>query len=235
MHIDTLPFLRLLQLADSALPIGSTAHSFGLETITIEDDLQVEMLEAFLQDYLAANGELESVFCRLGHRLVTVSASEQFIMQWLNLNARLSAFKMARENRTASATLGRRLLQMVVGLEETPRLQQALQAAKTQHTDIHYSIAFGLVGATLMIDETTTVLAYLQQSLSGLTSICQRLLPLGQNQASGISWRLKTTLADIAEASVRAAQHPEELTLFTPLLDIGSMRHPILTTRLFIS
>ena len=72
MHIDTLPFLQLLQLADSALPIGSTAHSFGLETITIEDDLQVEMLETFLQDYLVANGELESVFCRLSHRLVAI-------------------------------------------------------------------------------------------------------------------------------------------------------------------
>jgi urease accessory protein len=235
MHIDTLPFLQLLQLADSALPIGSTAHSFGLETITIEDNLQVEQLEAFLQDYLTANGELESVFCRLGHRLVAIDDSEQFIVQWLDLNVRLSAFKMARENRAASATLGRRLLQIVLGMEEAPRLQQALQAAKREHLDIHYSIAFGLVGATLMIDETTTVLAYLQQSLSGLLSICQRLLPLGQHQASGIAWRLKTTLADIAETSIQSAQHPEKLTLFTPLLDIGGMRHPILTTRLFIS
>jgi urease accessory protein len=235
MYIDTLPFLRLLQLADSALPIGSTAHSFGLESITIEDDLLVEQLEAFLQDYMTTNGELESVFCRSGHRLAAINDSEQFSTQWLNLNTRLSAFKMARESRTASATLGRRFLQLVGTLEETPRLQQALQTAKTQRIDIHYSIAFGLVGATLMLDETTTLLAYLQQSLSGLISTCQRLMPLGQNQASGIVWRLKTTLAAIAETSIHSAQHPEELTLFTPLLDIGSMRHPTLTTRLFIS
>lgn len=235
MHIDTLPFLRLLQLADSALPIGSTAHSFGLESITVEDNLSVEQLEVFLQDYLTTNGELESVFCRSGHRLAAISDSEQFRFEWINLNTRLSAFKMARESRTASATLGRRFLQLVTALEETPRLQEALQLARMQHTDIHYSIAFGLVGAILMIDETTTLLAYLQQSLSGLISTCQRLLPLGQNQASGIIWRLKTTVADIAETSIYATQHPEELTLFTPLLDIGGMRHPMLPTRLFIS
>jgi urease accessory protein len=235
MHIETLPFLRLLQLADSALPIGSTAHSFGLESISVEDNLPVEQLEVFLQDYLTTTGELESVFCRLGHRLAAIDDTELFITQWLNLNTRLSAFKMARETRTASATLGRRFLQLVETLEETPRIQQALLAAKTQHTDIHYSIAFGLIGATLTIDETTTILAYLQQSLSSLISTCQRLLPLGQNQASGIVWRLKATLSNIAETSIHSAQHPEELTLFTPLLDIGSMRHPMLTTRLFIS
>lgn len=235
MHIDTLPFLRLLQLADSALPIGSTAHSFGLESVTVEDNLSVEQLEGFLQDYLLTNGEFESVFCRLGHRLARVADPEQFSAEWLHLNTRLSAFKMARESRTASATLGRRFLQLVCTLEESSRLQQALQIAKTQHADIHYSIAFGLVGAILRIDETTTLLAYLQQALSSLISTCQRLLPLGQNQASGIVWRLKTIVVEIAETSIHSAQRPEELTLFTPLLDMGSIRHPMLATRLFIS
>ncbi|GHO85119.1 urease accessory protein UreF [Dictyobacter formicarum] len=235
MRIDNLPFLKLLQLADSALPIGSAAHSFGLETLTIEDNLNVEQLEVFFQHYLAETGGLESAYCRLGHRLLPGIDAELVTDAWLTLNHRLSALKTARESRVASTTLGRRFLQLVITLEDAPCLRQALTIARQQQSDIHYSIAFGLVGATLGIDETTTVLAYLQQSLANLISAGQRLLPLGQNQASGMQWRLKATLLEIAERSIDQAKQPTELNVFTPLLDISSMRHPQLQTRLFIS
>ncbi|GCF09946.1 urease accessory protein UreF [Dictyobacter arantiisoli] len=235
MEIATLPFLRLLQLADSALPIGSAAHSYGLESMTVEEHLTVAQLEDFLRIYLAENGVLESTFCRLGYRLAELTDSTQYMEQWVQLNTRLSAYKTARESRTASATLGRRLLQLVASLEDAAQLYQALASAKREHTDNHYSIAFGLVGAILRVDEDVVVLAYLQQSLTGLISACQRLLPLGQNQASGMLWHLKSSLIEIAEQSERASEHPDELMLFTPLLDIGSMSHPLLDTRLFIS
>src|ERR1700674_2552922 len=69
MQADFLALLRLMQLADSALPIGTTAHSFGLETLVAEGDLDVEQLAPFLRDYLEEAGGVESAFCRLGHRL----------------------------------------------------------------------------------------------------------------------------------------------------------------------
>ncbi|GLV53831.1 urease accessory protein UreF [Dictyobacter sp. S3.2.2.5] len=235
MIIDNLPFLKLLQLADSAVPIGSAAHSFGLETLTIENDLDVNQLENFLRHYLAETGVLESAFCRLGHRLAPEQGAALSADTWPTLNQRLSALKTARESRMASATLGRRFLQLVIALEEAPCLRQAFAISRQQPCDIHFSTAFGLVGAVLGVDETTTVLAYLQQSLATLISASQRLLPLGQNQASTIQWRLKSTLLEIAEWSREQAEQPAELQVFTPLVDVGSMRHPHLQTRLFIS
>jgi urease accessory protein len=237
MQIDYLALLRLMQLTDSALPIGSTAHSFGLETLTAEGELSVEQLVEFLRDYMIESGGLESTFCRLGHRLASYADQESFAAGWQDINARLGAYKTARESRHASATLGRRFLQLVHNLEAWPLVRTAMQASKSSGIDMYYSPAFGLVGGILGIDETATVLAYLQQSLLGLVSACQRLLPLGQSQASQISWQLKPVLLTVAQNSLEATSGDNiaQIVNFTPLVDSGSMRHPTLTTRLFIS
>ena len=235
MDTDSLSLLRLMHLADSALPIGSTAHSYGLESLIEGGTIDVEHLERFLRDYLEEAGGLESLYCRLGHRLAFSTDYERRETQWLALNSQLSAFKTARESRTASATLGRRFLALVQVMEESTTLQEAVRIAKAAHVDIHYSPAFGLVGGVLDVGETATVLGYLQQSLMGLVSACQRLMPLGQSRASSILWHLKPTLLAVASRSEATLLDDEDITVFTPLLDIGSMRHPDLTTRLFIS
>lgn len=244
--LDAHAFLQLLQLADSALPIGSAAHSFGIETLVAEELLTVDGLEAFLEEYLYETGTLESIFCRRAYRLCSLPVPDEFESLWLALNDELSALKTARESRVASATLGRRLLQLVQALESWPLLQRAVQAAKAAKVDIHYSTAFGLTGYLLAVDETAAVLAYLQQTLWCLVSACQRLMPLGQSQASRIVWRLKPALISIAEHSAGLVNRaPTEIpaptetqegsVVFTPLVEIGSMRHPLLPTRLFIS
>ena len=110
-----------------------------------------------------------------------------------------------------------------------------LRQTKQQSGASHYCAVFGLIGAALGIDENTAVLAYLHQSLAGLISACQRLLPLGQSQASAMLWHLKSIILEVATTSEELAFHPENIAVCTPLLDLGSMRHPYLITRLFIS
>jgi urease accessory protein len=210
--------LRLLQIADSALPVGGTAHSYGLETLVESGMLTTGQLALFLRDYVGEAGAMEAWFCRAAYRLT--ADQPQFDAAWLRLNARLGALKPARESRAASAMLGRRLLRLLVSLEPWPFVQQAMQASWRSGTDAHYSTAFGVAGSSLDLDEDATVVGYLQQTLTGLVSACQRLLPLGQTEAARLLWELKPAVAAAAQPGQAAgwmsappaaniAKHPE--------------------------
>jgi len=231
---EELADLRLLHLADTALPIGSLAHSFGLESLVDAGILEVGGLFDFLRGYLAEAGVMEAVFCRAAFRLAADSARELDTERWRELNGRLSALKPARESRAGSASLGRNFLTTVLALGESRMLREALESAKRlPATSIHHSLAFGLVSGALGFDEERAVLAYLHQAAANFVSACQRLLPLGQTDAARILWNLKPVMIEAARRSEGA--EPESVACFTPLLDWGAMEHPALATRLFVS
>ena len=201
--------LELLQLADSALPVGGAAHSFGLETLVEEGVLDPRNLAEFLRGYLSESGRLDAVFVRRACRGENCAA----------LTAELSARRPARESRDASLKMARRFAQLFEAL-----------TGRRLPARIHYPIAFGAAGTVLGIPENFMVPAYLQQSVTGLVSACQRLMPLGQVAANQLIWNLKPAILDAASNSERL-----DCTCYSPLAELGSMRHASIETRLFIS
>jgi urease accessory protein len=201
--------LELLQLADSALPVGAVAHSFGLETLTEEGTLHPENLELFLHDHLAETGRLDAVFVRRAWR-----GEEPFA-----LSAEFAARRPARESREATFKIGRRFAELFTTI-----------SGSHVPSGLHYPVAFGLAGKLAAIPEEWMVPAYLQQSIMGLVSACQRLMPLGQVAASRIIWNLRPAISRAV-----ALSETLEVPCFTPLPELGSMRHSSVETRLFIS
>lgn len=202
--------LDLLQIADSALPIGAAAHSFGLEMLAEEGCLRAETAESFFREYLSEAGLLEATFVRRAWR----GENPQL------LHDEFCARRVARESREATLKLGRRFSQ----------LMNALVAKEVVPDFLNYPIAFGVAGAHFGIAEEVLAAAYLRQSIAGLISACQRLMPLGQIAGARIMWNLKPALS----ATVIASEN-WEVGCFTPLPEVASMRHGSLETRLFIS
>jgi urease accessory protein len=210
-----LRLLKLMQLADSAVPVGSAAHSFGLETLAAEELLDAGSLPFFLRGYLQETGTMESAFCRAAHRLAGGG--------WVALNQQLSARKPAQESRAASLSLGRRFLQLFL----------ALEGGQDPGGDAHYATAFGYAGRVLGVGEELTAACYLQQSVNGMVYACQRMMPLGQQHAARLLWDIKPAIFEAARVS--GTSDVETTTAFTPLIEVASMRHVDLGTRLFIS
>lgn len=201
--------LELLQLADSALPVGAAAHSFGLETLADEGIITPEGLADFLETYLTETGVMEAVFIRRAGRGEDLAA----------LNDELDARRAARESREASLKMGKRFADLFKALTDIPLLAR-----------LHYPIAFGAAAAALEISEEDAAQAYLQQSVTSLVSACQRLMPLGQVAANRIIWNLRPAILQAVSDSERL-----DCRCFCPLPELGSMRHSMLETRLFIS
>lgn len=236
MHPSSSALVELLHLADSALPIGGAAHSFGMETLVQEDQLTVDNLESFLCGYLEESGACAALFCRAAHQMGVESPSDvefhpsaDWQRDWELLNAELSARMPAQESRKAACTLGRRFLRLISSLEPGAGFMLALRSE--ERTPL--ATAFGLAGGMLHFNVEYTVQAYLHSSAAALLSAAQRLLPLGQHRATSILWHLKPGIISISAGSREPKMNTA--TTFAPMVDLASMRHPNRSVRLFVS
>ena len=220
--------LALLQFTDSFFPTGAFAHSFGLETYVQDGKAHnLESLESFLRAALhhgIRNGDALAV--GLAYKAPSIE-------QVMDLDQRLTALKVARELREGSVKIGKQFLRNAATLVGNKMLDDYAKRVRLGECAGHHAIAYGLVASAAAVDLRSTLLGYLHACVASQVSAAVRLIPLKPSDAQRVIQRLRADLLEIARFAETAGM--DELGGFTPGLDIQSMRHERLYSRLFIS
>lgn len=222
----------LLHLVDPNLPIGGFNHSNGLETFVQQDvvkdkDSLAEYIRVQLfQNWIYNDGAYVS--------LAFDAAQQHDLASLVQLDWELSASKLARESREASAKLGMRLLKIFIRYAvEDSLLKTFYQQLLAQQSKGLYPIVFAIVAASKGLDKQETLYAFYFNTLVGVVTNGVKLIPLSQMDGQDI-------LVDFQEQLVQAVTlslTPDKdwLGASTVASDVRSMQHEQLYSRLYMS
>lgn len=226
-----LQFLRLLQIHDSAFPIGSYTQSYGMETYIQEDIIRTkEDLIAFCSTFLFQNLAYgDAILIQESH----AAARNRDIDRLLQLEQLCGAIKLAKESRDASVNLGRQFIRTVAPLVEDPFFDEWKNRIQLNEAKGHYAILYGIYCAVNELDIHHSVLSYLFASVNGLVQNAVRAVPFGQN--TGVQAMHVLSEAVVEAAKLVSTLKERDLCNNALGIELASMKHEYLFSRLFIS
>lgn len=221
------PLLRLLQISDSAFPTGSFSHSMSLEAFYAAGELRdADDLQRIVELQLSTLATSDCVALRASYG---AGLDELFRMDRL-----LTATKVARELRQASASTGRRFLLNVAALGAWGETLCAFtEAVRDGASPGNLAVGYGVAAPALGFGVEETTHAYLYANAASLVAAGQKLIPLGGSAAQ----RVLFGLGDRIEGAARISEtvEVEDMHAFAPTVDARSMLHERQRTRLYIS
>jgi urease accessory protein len=228
---DTSALLYLLQVANGNFPTGTFSHSYGLETlvqdgrITDADDLAYIARLWLRHSVTTSDGGAVAVAFR--------ATRDDDLTILADLDEMLTALKLTRETREASIKIGNAFLRTVsttFGWESVDRYRRATADGWCAG---HYATAFGVAAVGAGVSATEALPAFLHSALYGVVAVAARIMPLGQLDAQRVLAGSWPQIADCAETALVLGV--DDLSVPAAALDIASMRHERLYSRLCMS
>lgn len=216
----------LLHLCDSLFPIGSFAHSDGLEAATSNGRIRTaEDLGGWME------ATLNETLCKLEGPAVRRSAdavASGLFARLLELDDEVHAMRPSSTGRDASRAMGARLLKTWRQIRPTSGVADVLRL-RARFT---LPVAFGIVSAASGIDRQSAVEGFMYTRLAAVVSAAMRLMPLGQHEGHALLARL---LEHVPVAAREIMEGRPPLQSFAPALDIAAMSQQYGHSRLFRS
>lgn len=213
MSID--PALILHQWLSPAFPVGAFSYSHGFETA---------IANGAIEDAATAQDWIDTA---LTHG---AGKSDAILLA--------AAYRAEPDDLPALIALARALSPSAERLAETDRMGAAFAATiRALHghdlPDAPYPVALGRAARLSELPLDLTVTLFLQAFIANLVSAAIRLVPLGQTEGQGITLALAPQIARVATEAVPGDIDQIGSAAFA--LDLASMQHETLPTRLFQS
>ncbi|WP_432362486.1 urease accessory protein UreF [Sporosarcina sp. UB5] len=224
-------FLRLLQIHDSAFPIGTYTQSYGMETYIQEDAIRTkEELIAYCTTFLYQNLVYgDAILIREAYEAAKNGDTDRL----LQLESLCGAIKLAKESRDASVHLGRQFIRTVSPLVEDTFFDNWKDRISANEIKGHYAILYGIYCAVNNVDAHYAVLSYLFSSVNGLIQNAVRAVPFGQT--TGVQAMHQLAEEVVAAAGLVASLQEADISNNALGIELASMKHEYLYSRLFIS
>lgn len=218
----------ILQLAGGTFPTGSFSQSWGLETYVFNGEVTDEkrfrlFLDAFIDTTLAG---LEGPVVCSAYDFAKAGDLESLS----ELDKQITAMKLTKESREGCLRMGKALLRIAAEMTDNDILTSYFKACFSGSA---FPVAFGLVSAILGLEKEDMLSAFMFSSVSGLVQSGLKLIPLGNIQAQRILLNLYDKIGNAVEKAFLTDL--EDAFAFCPALDIASMLHETLPTRLYMS
>lgn len=187
--------LGLLQLADSALPIGGYTHSWGLETAiargTVHDP---ESLERWTVRWLRHSlGPFEGVLTSSACRATRAGDADALI----RCNQMLEASLAPPSIRSASREMGDQLMTLGATWAWSADRLQALVDSLPPDMNWHHPVAFGILGALAEAEPGDVLAAFLHQAVLGMIGAGVRAIPVGHTHGQQMLAYLHAEIGDL--------------------------------------
>jgi len=230
---NELALLRLLQLTNSALPVGAYSYSEGIENLVEAGVIHdAQSLKHWLeQELLYGAIRLEAAIMVRGYKAFKAGDLET-LDYWNNWAA---SARETEELREQSWQMGVALMRLLEKLE--PSFPDSSLGTRKEFSRIsqssNFAIAFSIAAAQWQIELSAAVLGYLHSWATNLVSAGVRLIPLGQTTGQQL-------LLDIHHRVIGATKeiltlNDEQLNSCGWGLALASMEHETQYTRLFRS
>lgn len=190
--------LGLLQIADSALPIGGYTHSWGLETAIAGGSVHdPESLERWTVRWLRCSfGPFEGVLAASACRATRAGDVGALV----RCNELLEASLAPPSIRRASREMGEQLMALgATWAWSADRLQVLVDSLPMEASECHHPVAFGILGALADAEEGQVLAAFLHQAALGMIGAGVRAIPVGHTHGQQMLAYIHAEIGDLIE------------------------------------
>ncbi|WP_262402185.1 urease accessory protein UreF [Actinomadura sp. CNU-125] len=183
-----------------------------------------------MRDLVRAAGTGDAAALALAHRAVTDGDWDRLI----EVDRRLHAIKLNREQRTASARTGRQVLDIAGPAFESAPAARLAGLVADRATPGNHAVVVGAVHAGLGTPVRDAVACDLFAFAASCTAATVRLGRVDFRRAQGLLREIRPDVARATETAL-AATDPRDLHTSTPAADAVSAAHERAEARLFIT